>query len=166
MEIGDQRLEETYHPNGKPKTVAIKKRTEAGWVTDGVVRTFYASGKKRGILQFKMGLKHGYWESFYEDGTQYSESHYSNGQPINTWKRYYTNGQLMDESRFEKISASTWYVHMKVYTQSGSLRESGRWKRQLKAGQKEVSQKDGEWRYFDAQGTIERTEQYVDGVER
>ena len=162
--VGDQKVEKSFHSNKQLKTEARKRKNGDGeWVTDGIVRTWYASGKKRGELQYKMGVPSGTWKTFYENGKPFDERVFENGKPSGTWKRFYESGKLMDSSSFKAVDDSVMEVSMKVFHKNGKLKEEGKWRREAKKGKKPTSVKDGKWSYFDSEGELERTEVYKDG---
>ncbi len=162
--IGDQKVEKTFHENGKLKTEARKRKAPDGdWVPDGIVRTWYPSGAKRGELHYKMGVPAETWRTYYENGKQFDERVYKDGQPSGTWKRFYDNGQLMDSSTFKAVDAAVTEVHLKVYHENGKLKEEGKWRREAKQGRQPTNVKDGEWKYYDSNGQLERTEIYRNG---
>ena len=162
--IGDEKVEQTFHKNGKPKSDARKRKARDGkWVAHGVVKTWYPSGATRGILSYNMGVPTGTWKTFDENGKQYDERVYKEGKPTGTWKRFYDSGQVMDESTCKSVSATVTEVRMKVYNENGKVREEGRWRREALVGKKPTNVKDGKWLYYDDNGQLEKTEVYSKG---
>ena len=98
---GDAQEKVTLHDNGKKKSAALYKKTKTGqWVPDGIVKTWYPSGKKRGILAYKMGVPHGIWKSYFESGQQYNEREFDNGKLINTTTTWHENGKMSEKTTF------------------------------------------------------------------
>ena len=162
--IGDQKVVKTFHENGKMRSEERQKKNEKGkWVPDGIVKTYYPSGAKRGLLKFKMGVPVDTWKTFFENGKQYDERVYDKGTPTGTWKRFYDSGKPMEETVFKKISETVTEVHQKTFFKNGKVNEQGKWKRTAIPGKKPTNFKDGKWLYYDEKGKLTKTEHYSEG---
>ena len=163
LQLENERVEENFHSNGQIKTRTLyKKNGKGNWVPDGFVRTWYASGKPRAILNYSMGVPIGEWETFFENGQRYSLQYYDNGKNIGVWKRWYENGQLSDISEFVQEDGRSIVKHS-VYHPNGQLSEQGIWLRKNSVNNKFDDVKDGKWDHFDTSGQLLKTEIYKDG---
>ncbi len=67
---------------------------------DGIVKTYYASGKVERRTSFVKEILEGTSFTYYENGFIKSEKNYSNGKLSGVVKNYYSNGLVKDEAQF------------------------------------------------------------------
>lgn len=160
VQIGDTKEDIKFHSNGKKKSAALLKKNQKGaWVPDGIVRTWYPSGNKRGILSFKMGAKHGVWKSYYENGQQYNQREYAEGKLVNTATTWFENGKAAEVTTFS-YKKNNMTISQTIYYENGRKKEEGRW---VKNEGDENSFKDGLWIFYSDEGTVLKKELYKKG---
>ena len=159
-QIGDAKERITFHKNGqKAVQVLLKKNKDGKWVPDGVVRTWYPSGNRRGIQPFRMGVKHGKWESYYDNRQRYNRIEYKNGEVVGEARHWYDSGTLQSVDKFSSSNGDLHVSHI-AYHPNGKISEQGAYIR--KAGTKK-SLKNGLWKHFDNKDQLKKKEVYVDG---
>jgi len=158
--IGDTKERVTFHDNGKKKVQVLLKKNKAGeWVPDGTVSTWYPSGNRRATQEFRMGVRHGTWESFYDNGKQFNKLEYQDDEVTGEARHWYDTGTLQSLDKFTTKDGELHVAHI-AYHPNGKESEKGNYLR--KAGSKE-SVKTGTWKHYDEQGKLTKEEEYVDG---
>ena len=159
-QIGDAKERITFHKNGQKAVQVLLKKNKLGkWTADGVVRTWYPSGNRRGIQHFRMGVKHGKSESFYDNGQRYNRIEYKNGEVVGEVRHWVDSGTLQSVDKFSSRNGDLHVSHI-AYHSNGKMSEKGAYLR--KAGTRK-SLKNGLWRHLDKKGQLKMEEVYVDG---
>lgn len=160
-QIGDAKERTTFHENGQKAVQTLLKKNKADkWVPDGVVRTWYPSGDRRAIQRFRMGVRHGKWESYYENGNQYNSLEFKDGEVVGVARHWYDSGTPQSVDRFSARNGDVIVSHV-AYHSNGKISEKGDYIR--KAGTTK-SLKTGPWKHFDDKGQLTKEALYVDGV--
>ena len=68
----------------------------------GFSRTYYKSGSREWVGNWRSSREHGLWMKYYEDGSLMSKGKYFDGNIDGVVIDYYSNGQIKSEKRFTK----------------------------------------------------------------
>jgi antitoxin component YwqK of YwqJK toxin-antitoxin module len=134
-----------------------QKVTEGEYV-DGEksgVWTEWRGGKKTSEGAYAAGKQVGEWTRWYDTtGQKQSVNSYADGQAIGRSSRWHLDGKLAEEGSFE------------------AGKRSGRWYATYPSGQKmwegdyRADKQEGRWTWWNADGSVERTAEFVNGVEQ
>ena len=132
------------------------------------------SGQSTG--KFKKGKKNGMWLSYHQNGQLSSKGLYKGGKQDGLQELYHDNGQLLSKINYKdgKVGDGLW----ETYYQDGRLSDKNNWEggklegfsgtyygngRLYKSGYYKDGKPHGIFKYFNQDGSREKTETYKDG---
>ena len=126
------------------------------WIGDKGLRTY---------TYYKDNLKNGTFVSYHKNGNLYGVGKFENGKLVGTWFSFDSNGFLVFErSQIEIIETQKgikYTSYLKEFYKSGVLKSEGRI---ISADDFEIDFiKNGIWKYFNNDGIINKTEEYING---
>ncbi|MBI9057881.1 MAG: toxin-antitoxin system YwqK family antitoxin [Labilibaculum sp.] len=173
-----------YYETGEVRAIIELK----GSLLNGTCLFFFENGKllasgayKNGVIDINSNFdtqiipkknRFGNWFIYYKNGQRRTEKSYKNGMREGLFKEWYPNGQIMIEAFFEhglfKGKCTSWYENGQImelsyfangdkdgismqYYENGNLKEKGNYKKGIKIGK---------WEYWNANGTLQMTEDH------
>ncbi len=115
-------IRKEYYDNEKIK--AIYPYDDKGLI-EGVVKTYYPSGKIQSTQTYKSNAKEGTSKAYYESGTLKAEVNFKNDKLGGKFKKYSESGKLLEEGNWENGRREG---IQKIYYQSGKLAREGNFK--------------------------------------
>jgi antitoxin component YwqK of YwqJK toxin-antitoxin module len=112
---------------------------------------FYFTHQLQEKGQYKDGKKDGVWLTYYGDGSLRDSLSYTAGFFKGSQFTFYSDGSLSDSMQFDGVGNG---VHIGWYP-DGYLAYAGLWTMD--------TVKKGRWKYYDEEGVLKGTEDYVDG---
>ncbi len=159
-----------YHENGKP--MANLKYDDAGEWADA--KLFNDKAELIAVGKYHKKLKHGLWV-YYVEGIKAAEENFEEGLKLGTSKTYYKTGQISEEKNWEKdIENGVW----RQYFPTGKLKLETRLDKGIRnsvfytyyengkfeiKGHYKNDQMDGDWIYYEHDGTEIQRINYVLG---
>jgi antitoxin component YwqK of YwqJK toxin-antitoxin module len=129
-----------------------------GWFKDdscrvphGIVNWYHTTKFPKSTGTYNNGKKTGIWLEYDEQGHMTDSSEYVNGRLKGDAYKWYPDGMLSDSLQFDGEGNG---VQLSWYN-SGKLSTAGFWTQD--------TVKKGRWKYFDEEGAVWATEDYVDG---
>ena len=103
--------------------------------------------------------KDGTWIRVWPNGNLYYKGQFDHGIPKGLFRFYYESGQLMSEMVNMENGRKS---QAKIFRENGSLQAAGMYQRSatLDENGEPLRQKQGEWKYYDAQGQVRLIENY------
>lgn len=109
------------------------------------------------VVNYVEGKLTGKWKEYHKNGKIRTKGNYKNGTPIGEWRWYYENGKL--NSIQNRNSEGYLEGEYKVYDGNGKIEIIG-WFKTFKKENKVEVKKSGEWKYYDEQGKLIKTENF------
>lgn len=108
------------------------------------------------------GKRQGKWIRVWPDGTLYYEGAFRDDLPVGEFKFYHENGELMSLLSHTSGGERVWAKHFRP---DGSKHAEGLYlrSRRLDENGEPLRIKHGEWKYYDAAGTLRLLETYENG---
>jgi len=148
----------------------------------GPYRMFHEDGSVYHEFEIVDGKKHGPETMWWDNGNKRFEGENLDGYKVGTWKEWYESGQLKSQEHYEEGVLAGPHGDAKYWWESGKPKAAGRYFGSLKDGkwicwhengQKESEgeyqssgrtpgedKKVGEWKYWDEEGKLIRTEDH------
>jgi antitoxin component YwqK of YwqJK toxin-antitoxin module len=148
-----------YYPNG----ITFEEGYWKNGLRHGEWTSWYSTGRIANKLYYVNGNLNSNFISYYEDGQIMTEGVYKNGMRINKWKEYYDNGNLKEEGNFSDDINAIWVTENNI----DSLRSV--YPDELlntTIVNYFLDFKSGEWKYYNKDKTLIRTEEYFRGKKK
>ncbi len=170
---GDKIYSKSYWQNGQLSELS-------NYSTDGrffgEMIMYYDNGNLWSVKKFNDGQADGKWEDFFLNGKLHSEEFYKNGNRIGTSKLYHENGEISNITKYKDGNAveSKWYLDngklwktetSNFVTNENVITSVTEWSYHLNGKIENITsytngQPKGEWKYFDENGKLLKTEKY------
>lgn len=113
---------------------------------------FYANGNVKSSGMNQSEEKHGKWIFYYEDGRKKEEGTFSSNRKVGIWNSYFNNDTIESTGAYDNnYKAGAW----NYYFDNGVLKSTGTYD--------SYGKQTGLWRYYDASGNLEYTEESKGG---
>jgi antitoxin component YwqK of YwqJK toxin-antitoxin module len=111
----------------------------------------------------KNGNRHGFWIHYWDDESNIQrKGRYAHGKEIKTWKYYSLEGKLI---KTEQYNRSQQIITIKTYHPNGKKESQGQACLVNEEGSLHFYWQ-GEWKFYDDHGRLERTEWYEKGSQK
>lgn len=133
-----------------------------GWAQPGLAAGDDWPAGEAGIdynLKDASRKKDGIWIRVWPNGNLYYKGQFEHGIPRGLFRFYYESGHVMSEMLNMENGRKS---QAKIFRENGSLQAEGLYQRSptLDENGEPLRQKQGEWRYYDAQGQVRMIETY------
>ena len=139
---------------------------------DGISTSYFNNGNVYKCINYKNGLKEGMYKEYNIDGTILIDCWYENDKPTDSCvlNEYSYSGEVIGSKPVDYITYMNKYILNNIKHISNNIRGSDR-KVELKnqngntvvTGEISYSKFQGEWKYFDDDGTLQMSEEYENG---
>lgn len=162
-----------FYPSDESEEKIAKEILYGDGIENAMVTEYSPEGKKLSIMYLKEGVPDGDFKAFYQDETPMRSGQFINGLKSGLWKEYYANGSLQSEQEFLIDKANGKYVlyfeRVQEEDQQGeSPKEASEEEEQPKIKVRGFfvnGEKDGQWRTYYPNESLESSFEYRYGVE-